>query len=47
MHFINPFKGLRPIEACKIGGFVAEEIIQQTGAQLNLNKIKELSLTLF
>jgi len=40
-------KGLKPIEAGKIGGFVAEEIIQQTGAQLNLNKIKELSLTLF
>lgn len=39
--------GLGPIEAGKIGGFVAEEIIQQTGAQLNLNKIKELSLTLF
>jgi len=40
-------KGSDPIEAGKIGGFVAEEIIQQTGAQLNLNKIKELSLTLF
>ena len=40
-------KDLGPIEAGKIGGFVAEEIIQQTGAQLNLNKIKELSLTLF
>ena len=40
-------KGLGSIEAGKIGGFVAEEIIQQTGAQLNLNKIKELSLTLF
>ena len=40
-------KDLGPIEAGKIGGIVAEEIIQQTGAQLNLNKIKELSLTLF
>ena len=40
-------KDLEPIEAGKIGAFVAEEIIQQTGAQLNLNKIKELSLTLF
>ena len=40
-------KDLKPIEAGKIGGYFAEEIIQQTGAQLNLNKIKELSLTLF
>ena len=40
-------KDLKPIDAGKIGGYVAEEIIQQTGAQLNLNKIKELSLTLF
>jgi sugar/nucleoside kinase (ribokinase family) len=40
-------KDLPPIEAGKIGGFVAEEIIQQTGAQFNLNKIKELSLSLF
>ena len=40
-------KDLRPIEAGKIGGFVAEEIIQQTGAQFKLNKIKELSLSLF
>jgi len=40
-------RGLEPIEAGKIGGFIAEEIIQQTGAQFNLNKIKELRLSLF
>jgi len=38
---------LEPIEAGRIGGFIAEEIIQQTGAQFNLNKIKELRLSLF
>jgi sugar/nucleoside kinase (ribokinase family) len=40
-------RGLEPIEAGRIGGFIAEEIIQQTGAQFNLNKIKELRLSLF
>ena len=40
-------RGLEPIEAGKIGGFIAEEIIQKTGAQFNLNKIKELSSSLF
>ena len=40
-------RGLEPIEAAKIGSFIAEEIIQQTGAQFNLNKIKELRFITF
>jgi len=40
-------KGLEPIQAGKIGGFLAEEIIQGTGAQFNMNKIEELRISLF
>ena len=40
-------KGMNPVEAGKIGGYLAEEIIKEAGAQFNINKIKELSLTLF
>ena len=40
-------KGMKPVEAGKIGGYLAEEIIKEAGAQFNINKIKELSLTLF
>ena len=40
-------KGLEPIQAGKIGGFLAEEIIQGTGSQFNINKIAELRILLF
>jgi len=40
-------RGMNPVEAGEIAGHLAEEIIKEAGAQFDINKIKELSLSLF